>query len=262
MTINDSNILFDSQTSEEHGVMMVYSVGSVAKSGGDEKSNIVLTKNSFKETHDLHYISYDEPLTFSIILVKTDNSYIDSNDERRLNKWLCKPSWKWLQIDQTDLSEIYYYCIINNPEKVDISGYNGAIKYDVTCDCHHAWSRLYKKPYTTVNGTLTVNLNHSFDYDEYILHPQLIITSLSSIAQTISIKNNTTNETLSLEECVLNEQITIDCKNDKLSSSTDRVLISKWNKSGISFIDGNNQLVLTGDFKVEFQYRLPIRIGG
>lgn len=263
MTINDGiRFVFDNCSSDEMGVMMVNSIGSTSMSGGDEKTNIITSKSPFKETHDLHYVSYDEPLQFTIILLKTDETYINADDERRIKKWLCKKTWGWLQIDQDDLSDVFYQVLIHSPEKINIGAYSGGLQFTVQSNCHHAWSRLYKKVYKTASGTLNVNLNFNFDYDEYILYPQLSIKSLSPTAQNITIKNNTTNETLSISGCTLNEEILIDCKTDQLKSSTNRVLLNDWNKNMVSMIEGVNNINLTGNFQVEISYRLPIRVGG
>jgi hypothetical protein len=78
----------------------------------------------------------------------------------------------------------------------------------------------------------------------------------------ISIKNNTTNETVTINNCSLNEVVTLSCFSDKIISSTGRNLMSDWNKFTLGIAENINSFTLTGNFKVDFQYRLPIRIGG
>ena len=258
MTIKEMRILFAGQTSDEYGLFKGY-IGSIETSSNDEDSELITTTNSFKDTWDFHYKRKSAPLQFPITLIKSDGTYFDANEERAIKKWLVKENREWLQIDQDDLSDILFYCHLINPRKVNVSAMTAGIEVTCVCDSGHAWSDLKKKKYTSVSN-LNFNLNNVVDFDDYIIYPQLKI--IVNSGTTISVKNNTTNETLSINGCVKNEIITIDCEKDKLKSSTNRVLLSSWNKQMLSIIEGSNSFTLTGGFSVDIMYRLPIRVGG
>ena len=103
-TTHDLHFSFAGETSMQHGVFLATSIGSTTPTLGDEKSEIVVTKSPFKESSDVHYIKYDDPLEFQIIIVNTDGTFIDATKERSLKKWLIKNNRKWLQIFQPNLS--------------------------------------------------------------------------------------------------------------------------------------------------------------
>lgn len=259
MTINEFRYLFANEVSDEYGVFMC-TIGSDNSSSNDEETNIITSKTPFKETWDFHYLEDSAPLQFPITIAKQDGTYFDANEERSIKKWMCKKQREWLQIDQEDLSDVFYYCILTNPQKVDVGRRSAGLQFSVNCDCGHAWSGLKTKRYSTVGGTLTFNFNNIVDYDDYILSPTIIITP--TVNGTVNITNTTTNESIIITNCVTTETITISCKTDKIKSSSDRIMLNDWNKNTISLREGNNSLVLTGNFQMEMQYRLPVRVGG
>lgn len=256
---NVIRLCFANRWSDEFGLFVVSSLGSDSFASGDEKRSLVVTKSIYKETFDLHYVNDDTPLEFAFILVKSDGNYIDNNEERQIKKWLLKNKREWLYVEQDDMLSTYYYGIITQVEKININSYTGGYKIYFTCDSSHAWSGLNKKDYTC-DTTLSKNIKFDFDYDDYLLYPQLTIKAIDN--GNISIENATTNTEVNINNCVANEIIYLDCRNDKIKSSTNRVLIDDWNKNTISFKEGNNNLILTGNFNLSIEYRLPIRIGG
>jgi phage-related protein len=144
-------------------------------------------------------------------------------------------------------------------KKENVARGTAGLVFDVICDCGHAWSGLRKKYYTTSNNTLDFTFNSLVDFDNYIIYPTLIITSLGN--GNISIKNNTTNELISFTGCSTNEIIILECSTDKCKTSFGNSIVSRWNKQTVGIVENINQFTLTGSFKVEFQYRLPIRVG-
>lgn len=259
MTINEMRIIFAGQTSDEYGTFKGY-IGSIDISSNDEESELITTTNSFKDIWDFHYKRKSAPLQFPITLIKSDGTYFDASEERAIKKWLVKENREWLQVDQDDLSDISFYCHLINPRKVNVSAMTAGLEFTCVCDCGHAWSELKKMQKTTIDSSLNFSFNSVVDFDNYILYPTLIINPLGNT--TVSIKNNTTNETLTITECVSTEIITVQCKEDKLKSSSGRLLLDKWNKQMISICEGSNSISLTGNFSISIQYRLPIRVGG
>ena len=260
MTINDAiEFLYANESSSSYGVGMASSFGSTSRSGNSENRNIITSKNSFNNKFDLHGVTYDDALSLDIIIYNLDGTYIDSAKERSLKKWLLKNNYNWLQFDQPDLDNLQYHCIANSCEMLDVGSYSGGMKISFVCSEPWAFSELKKKTYTTVSGALNFSLNSVIDFDEYIIYPQIEINCLTS--GTCSVKNNTTNETMTFTGCSIGETIMIDCASDKLKTSLGTVIIDRWNKNGVSLIEGNNSFTLTGGFKLIMQYRDPIRVG-
>lgn len=258
MTINGSEFIFDGSSSDEYGVVLGY-IGSPNIDSKEEETNIITSKSLFKDRWDLHFVEDATPLQFKITVVRNDAELIDSNMQRALKKWLCKKKRAWLQIIQDDLSNVYYRCLITNPKPNNINGKTYGYDFDIICDSGHAWSELKSKPYTC-NGTLNINMNFTFDYDEYILYPILIISPLEDTV--VEIINNTTNQVVEFGYLFADETVVLDCESDRVSSSSGRVLINTWNKKNLGLIEGKNSITLNGNFRLDIKYRLPIRVGG
>lgn len=257
-SINDScKFILGNATSDEYGVSMAYTFGSTTRSGNVETRNIITSKNT-NGYFNLHKVDYDTPLTFDIIIYNTDGSYIDCVKERELKKWLLTNKRQWFQIDQDDQIDIAYYVIGKSANIIDVGAYSGGMLVTFECDTYHAWTSIKEKSYTS-NGNLTFSYYGDYDFDDYIVYPQLTITSLAN--GDISISNTTTNETISIKECKTDEVITIDCNNDKIKSSTGEIMLDRWNKRMIGLIEDVNSINLTGNFELTMQYRCPVRIG-
>jgi hypothetical protein len=199
------------------------------------------------------------PLQFKIKVAKTTCEPFNADEQRQLKKWLCKNRFNWLSINQDDLYDSFFYIILTNPRPSNIEGLTYAWDFDCTADCGHAWSGMKSKK-ATVNGSLNINLYLSIDYDEYIVRP--FITLISTTTGTINITNNSIGKSMIIRNCTAGEVLKIDCLNHKQLSSTGRVLLDSWNKNYIEFVENMNNITLSGNFTVDFEYRLPVRIGG
>lgn len=258
MTINSPNFLYANESSEKYGVILC-SIGTDNTDTNDEESNDLLSTTPYKDTWDFHGIEKTSPLKFKITIAKCDGTYFDSYEVIAIRKWLCKKKRDWLQVYQSDLSDIYYYCSLTNPRPVSIGMRSAGLEFDVTCDAPYAWSKLYEKTYTSTSSA-QLQLNLFSGFDEYITHPILTITATG--AGEISITNTTINKVLTIKECTTNEVIYLDCRNYKIKSSNGRVLLDNWNKNILDLVDGVNNITLTGKFTLKIQYRTPKRIGG
>jgi hypothetical protein len=78
------------------------------------------------------------------------------------------------------MSDTQFYCIGVSAELLDVGSCSGGMKITFEADAPWAWSGLRKKTYTTVNNTLSFNINSIVDFDDYILYPTLIFTCLSA----------------------------------------------------------------------------------
>lgn len=258
MTISDCRILYANQSSDEFGTFRGH-IGNINTETNDEETTIIQSKNRFKDTWDFHGLEQSKPLQFKLTIIKSNGEFIDANDQRALKKWLCKDTFNWLQVEQEDISNIFYYCIITNPRPISVGAYTGGIEFTVTCNSGFAWSDLIVRNYKC-NDTLTFNHNIFADYDDYIVRP--VITIKPTANGNIFIKNNTTNQTVTIKDCVTTEVITIDSNKDILESSNGRALLDSWNKIFLELVSDVNNIELTGNFEITIQYRLPVRIGG
>lgn len=258
MTITNPKFLYANESSDFYGVFLC-SIGSVNTDTNDEESNLILSTTPYKDTWDFHGMEKVAPLQFNITIAKCDGTFFDAFEMIQIRKWLCKNNLNWLQVDQSDISDAYYFCSMTNPRPVDVGRRNAGLEFTVTCNSPYAWTKLYDKTYTSTT-TKQLQINIFSGFDEYAIRP--ILTIKPKVAGNISIKNITTNKILTFNDCKSNEIITLDCRNYKMKSSLGRVLLDSWNKNILELIDGVNDIVLTGNFTFQIQYRIPKRIGG
>jgi phage-related protein len=259
MTINDGyKFVYDNTSSEKFGIILC-DIGSANTDSNDEETQLITSTTPYKDTWDLHDVQKSAPLQFRITICKSDGTFIDAFEEETLKEWLCIGEYSILQIEQDDLYDTYYKCIINNPQKISVDRYNGGMQFTVTCNSGMACTEMKRKIYTST-GTLTFNFINNAKYKKYTLYPTLIITPTAN--GTISIKNNTTNQTVSINNCVTTEIITLDCKNDMAESTSGRILVDDWNIEYLELIKGSNNITLTGQFVLKMEFRLPVRNGG
>ncbi|MDF2700780.1 MAG: hypothetical protein K0Q49_2343 [Haloplasmataceae bacterium] len=260
-SINESiDFIFAGESSKIYGVSLASAFGSTTRSSNVEIRNIVTTTNGLSNIFNFHYVKYDSPMSFDIIIYNLDGSWIDANKERILKKWLLKSKRNWFQVDQSDLADAHYYVIGVSAELINVGIYSGGMKISFICDSPWAWSSLQTKQFFTVSGTLNKNLYINLDFDEYIISPTLAITALSD--GNISVTNSTTGETVSFTGCISGEIIIIECSTDKVNTSLGTVILDRWNKNTLSMKEGINSFNLVGNFSMLMKYRLPIRVGG
>jgi phage-related protein len=157
-------------------------------------------------------------------------------------------TYKRLQIDQYDLQNTYFSCILNNPKIVRVGNLLSGIKFDVNCNSPFAFkfpkTVVYNYTVPVVDNTITFN-NDSDDTGGY-LYPSTIQTC-NSFGGDISITNLDDSNRVSLLTGLLpNEIITIDSSLQTISSSTGLKRLSLFNKKFLRLVPGLNRLRIQG----------------
>jgi len=257
MTIQTNKFLFDNQSSDEFGLWGFVSFDNSSYSTNDEETEIIMSKNSFQDQWNFHGRVYNNPLTFTLTICKSDGGFIDPFEQRSIKKWLCKNKLSWLQVVQNELENVYFRCIINNPRMISINRMNAGMSFTVTCDAPYPWSGLYSYEYIC-EDIFNFNLNNIYDFEEYVVYPTVTIEALDN--GDISITNNTVNQSITIKDCTNDEKIILDRKG--MISSSKGILIDRWNKRFLEVVEGENSITLSGNFNMKLEYRLPIRVGG
>jgi phage-related protein len=259
MTINKTtNLTYGNITSEELG-LMICDWESINTDSNDEESELITSTTPFIQNWHLHDVQKSAPLTYSVTFCMADGTYIDSDKEREIKKSFLKKKRDWLNFDQDDLYDVFYYCTFLNAKKNNVARMTGGITFNVICDSGHAWSSPKIKSYSC-SGTSSFLFISNTDFNDYELYPLITITP--TVNGNISINNTTTGNVVTINNCVTSEVITIDGKGNKIKSSNQRVLLDDWNKKYFSFVDGANNISITGNFNMKLEYRLPKRVGG
>lgn len=260
MTINDGvDFIYGSHNNEEFGVKLATAFSSTTRSGNVETREIITSYNPSNKTFGFHGIKYNSPNTFDLILYNEDGTFIDADKERQLKKWLMTSKYNWLDINQDSLNAISYYCISTQCSILDVGAYSGAMLVSFQMDSNSAWSNMNTKQYSVV-GTQSFKLYIDTDYDDELILPVMTINPASN--GNISIKNVTRNETITITNCILGEEIILDSFSGKISTTSENLLIDRWSKRYLKLQDGYNNILLTGSFDLKLQYRQQIRVGG
>jgi len=258
MTIQGMNFVYDGVSSDIYDVIMVDFESPTPSN--DEETSLLTGKSTSGDRWDLYGVEYASPLTSSITIINNDSTYIDTEKQVALKKWLCKNRYGWFQVEQEDMADIYYRCIFNNPKIYNLGRRNAGLIFTMTCDAPYAWSAEFNRKFSVLESTGTFTFNHTSDFDEYILRPVVTITSNTNGSIEI-INTSDHSRTVKVDNCVVGEVITIDGLNDKISSSNGRVVINSWNKNFLELIEGKNNLSIKGKCSVNLSYRLPRRVG-
>lgn len=258
-SINDGvDIIYGNHNNAEFGVKLATAFSSTTRSGNVETREIITSYNPSNKTFGFHGIKYNSPNTFDLILYNEDGTFIDVDQERQLKKWLMTSKYNWLDVNQDSLNAISYYCIATQCTILDVGAYSGAMLVSFQTDSNSAWSNMNTKQYS-VSGTQSFKLYMDTDYDDELILPTVTIIPTSN--GNISIKNVTRNEEIIINNCVLGEVIILDSFSGKISTTSNDLLIDRWNKRYLKLQDEYNNILLTGDFNLTIQYRQQIRVG-
>jgi hypothetical protein len=257
-TINGLDFIFANQSSQEFGVKMGF-IGSNNRDTNDEQLNVIQTKNVVQEVFNYHGKYNSDPLKFKISVFDEGGNYIDADRQEDLKNWLIRDDFSWLIVDQDDLYDKQFRATAISAGLEDIGLRNAGLTVEFTCDCNHAWGVLQTKNYSSTTSSTVFFINNA-KFNKYILCPQITISPNAN--GNISIKNNTTNKTMTFNNCLSTETIYVDCRNKMINSTSGRNLLNDFNKIFLSFLQGSNSITLTGNFNFKVEYRLPVRISG
>lgn len=249
--MNAYDIIFDNISSSTHDLMIAYFEGE------EPKENIVAEHeyNTYKSKFgDLKILDIEEKGTreFDITLVR--QTPIELYEIDKIYKWLMPKDTKFrkLYINDPIYQGYYYNCKISKIVNVPINGYSYAIKCTVICQSQYALSNIKKQTY--ISPALPLNFIITNDSSKKLTPIFKFKCNLAN--GNITLKSNTTNETMTLTGMSINETITIDYKECQISSDTNALVLSKFNKKFLTFKQGVNSLTLSGnvsDFEYSFQ---------
>lgn len=248
--------------------------GSVDAKSGLERD---VSRASFSTYNDmpLHLnTKYSDVYKEDFSIIKSNGDIFTDDEIRKVNKWLSSPLRpKWFT------GHSYYTTeTINYQGLFDITSYEydmkGVIGINVTFTANspYSWSDEIVKTFY-VNGSLDATIICDNDEANGYVYPVITITPTSghTVEEAknlhVTIENiSDTNPTTSKVDYHVYEglPLTIDCKRLTVTDLADNVISSEdlgWSDVGyiywLRFLDGENNIKITGDTKVEFRYREP-----
>lgn len=257
---------YDGVASQKYGLKIVLLDSMSLYYEGGSSMEITKDKTARANRYELLGSNPNDVLTFELT-VATDDSQTPINEvlARRIKTWLFGSlGYKKLVIFSEYYHNVYFNCILNNPQDIVING-NTGWKFTVECDSGGAWEQKRSKTYNiTTPQTITFN-NISGDND--YLYPNISFTTTSTIqtnGSTVNIINHTANDyTSTFTELLPNETITIDGETKVITSNLTTLRSSNFNKNFVRFIRGTNVLECTGDIStLTIEWENFKRLGG
>lgn len=200
-------------------------------------------------------------LTFGVDMDRMDDGeYLTKPNLSALAKWLCRDEYKTLTIDQEDMADFYYRCIITDLSPTSVNGVAWALTASVRCDAGYAYrtKQTYAIDASSGSGTIVIDALH--DNSRYY-HPIMTITP--SDGGTIIVKNEADDGRMfKLIDLPANvENIVIDNNKGLITSSNGKNIYPYCNFRFLRLLQGNNPIAVTGVCEVEIACEYPAFIG-
>lgn len=187
---------------------------------------------------------------------------VSSFQSHMIKSWLFgQLKYKKLFILNGDMNDVYFNCILNDPEDIQINGNNGW-KFTVICDSGGAWELPKTKKYmpNAVNGKIIFN-NTSGSNDYYYPDIKFVLGQLET-GFTI-VNQSDSNRAFTFSGLSGGETISIDGETKMITSSLNLNRLSKFNKNYFRLVRGVNVLICTGQIDyVEITTQNFRRMGG
>lgn len=167
--------------------------------------------------------------------------------------------YQWMKIiNDTDEDDIWYKAKINDVNVKKVNGMVAGIILTMECDSCFGYSNETNIDLNLTKNKPTKIYSNTDDLHNYI-YP--VFTIKASSAGTLQIKNNTDNWITEIKNVKVNEVITIDSKNEIISSSiSHQLLLNDFNLNWIRLLPDENEYVINQNAKITFSYRVPRKV--
>lgn len=194
--------------------------------------------------------------------MNTETSFTEHECREILRQLTGYRGYKIMQMYSDEFDELLYFNVrINNVSYYKVNGNIEGIILFMECDSQFAWSKEYESKYNVSAGNTITFYNASDDLYNYLL-PTIVISSTSSIDQLEIINQSDENWTTTIDNIAAQEVITMDSKNEILTSSIEnRLILNDFNMHFIRFVSGKNILQVNADITFTIKCRLPRKVG-
>lgn len=203
---------------------------------------------------------HDEPLTFTLIFGAEKK--LDRYEMQEVAQWLTGyQQYQWLTIDQPDLSNVQFRCLIQSLTPISVRWFPVAFEAKVVCDCPYGYGYPFSKSYL-VSGQSTVRFYNESTCREN-LKPTLRI-SVDAGCTSFRITNRS-NDDKCIEFTDLpasGAEIEIDNENCIITEKNYGYdLYDRFNFQFFELIAGNNELLIEGNGSVTIDGRFLYNVG-
>jgi len=266
MSFYGSSFIFNGIPSETYGLRISdLDASGINESMGSNSMEIVNQK-IYRRATPFFYGATPTP-TLSFEMTAFSENEIDADFFSLLQKvFFSSRTYKVLQIDEFDMQNVYFSCILNDPKIVRVGNLLSGIKFTVDCNSPFAFEfpKTVSYSYTAPIVDSTIIFNNTSDDAGTYLCPSNVLTC-NSFGGDITITNSDdSNRVFFFDDLSANEVITIDNSLQTISSSTGVRRLSKFNKHFLRLVPGLNHLRIQGSissFSMTTQF-VAKKVGG
>lgn len=211
----------------------------------------------------IHFgVNYNEdPLEFQIVF-GTERA-LDRYDMQNIAMWLTgHQNYQWLQIDQPDMQDYLYHCIITDLTPISVGWISHAFQATVRCDCPYAYGQEYSQTYNISEDSTVLFRNDSTIRDYY--KPKLVIQPSSGVTAVSIINLSDAGREFAFTGLPASD-IAIEVDNDSgiiTESTFGYNLYDNFNMNFFRCVPGDNQLKISGNSKITISGRFLYNVAG
>ena len=210
-----------------------------AKHGGKLEFDIVFGVNERRIDHD---------------------KFLDRWELSEITTWLCRKEYRWLYIDQPDMTLVGYRCMISKPQVTRYGTVPWALRAHVVCDSPYAYLEA-KEIRCSVDGEKQLAVyNESSLNDWYLPNVTFIRAGGTAFAITNDRDNDRGPSFTDIPGSV--SEITIDNEHCVINNDQGTDLYSGFNFQFLRLARGENNITITGNGTVLIRCEFPINVGG
>lgn len=257
MAFNSYEFVYAGESSYQYG-LMIYDFGSTSQgnvSFGNQASIIETRTNT--RIQPLHFgVNYHEkPLEFKLVFGAEEP--LDRYELENIALWLTgHQQYQWLSIDQPDLAEVQFRCLITKLTPLMHGWLPVAFEANFVCDCPYAYGYPFQKQYA-IKGATNILFRNNSSVREYI-KPSITFVPTAGTSK-LSIVNQSDNNREFLIEKIpaAASNITVDNTNGIIQATPGNLnLYDGFNLNFFRLVHGDNNLVVTGNGTLTISGRL------
>lgn len=171
-------------------------------------------------------------------------------------------NYQWLSIDQPDMERVQFRCLITSLTPLAHGWLPVAFEATVRCDCPYAYGFPFLRQYQ-IKGSTNVLFRNESSVREY-LKPTLIIKPNPGVSEFKIVNQSDNNREFILSGIPASvESITVENNSGIIKEESGEYnLYDGFNMNFFRLVQGDNQLVVTGDGTLSIAGRLLYNVAG
>ena len=242
---------FDNISSEDMGVHIISTSGGLFQESFLPRRNII--QQSVANQNKPYFTRVDiEPLAFTLQIFIAE--WRERNNLRQIARWLFQPYYKPLTFD-TSPEHVLYAMVEGDSSLFHNGAKDGYFEIKIRCNSPFAYSRPNISS-VIQSRTSTTNRYSIYNEGDFTIKPKAWITKKISNGS-ISIVNEANNQTVTLNNLQVNEEIFIDFEHEEIISSLENVNVYRYsnhNSQWLELLLDSNSIRFIGDFDIYFEY--------